>query len=1036
MPFSRIWACVAVLAACLLGYALLFRLSPAEAQTLPTTSTVQSVLSTLGAPSTTTAVSPPVPLPVPANVTPVTQTFTPATAVFPPPSRLEILYSQRAGQPLQQFGYDTFGVGTQVTITQVGNVQDSYVLGPGDQISVVLRGHDMSSYVVPVDRDGRIIVPNYQPVMAAGRTFGEVRADLADQIAHDALQTRAYISLAGSRQISVLVTGEVYAPGLRTMSGLNTPLDAILLSGGIRKTGSLRNVILERGGRRRIIDLYTVIGHGNPASLGNVTEGDHIIVSSLGPTAAVIGLVKRAGIYELPAGARSIGGQALVRLAGGFEIGGAMRLSKIGLLPSGRTELVVLGNDGAVENGEILSADQIEAAAIGRVTLVGAVQLPGTRALNDAPTLSRLFRDSGELTSDAYTQYGIVVHRDPRSNFRKPEAFSLKRVFEGAEDKKLASNDIVYVFTTAQVQSLAGSAFAQIQNNQQYANVPPSVLNQTAQSLSTVNLSMPSQAGWAPIATPTPPSITTPTTASSSTSSTSPTTGPSTGTPTTTPGVTTPPVLSGPQLAQMASSGLSPNQIASQVQSQISPSTTPALPTIGTGTPPSSTVTSSGTAPGASVPGAVPQPSASTQFPGSPTPATVDPRLQAAVNGAPAAMNPILQAQNATSQAQFAASGAQIQSNGLTSNAGLGAPPQDTSPTDIAAFLDITPAALFNLDSEYLVFVSGAVRDPGPYLAESGTSLEGVLDAAGGVQRSADLSWIEVTSTDIDVATGTSKTVRTAYKGNAAEFEKVSLRPLDSVRVRQVFSDRDSGFITIAGQVRYPGTFDITRGERISSILERAGGLTDEAYPYGAVFTRVSAAILEAEGNAREASELQAGIAAQTTNPNVNATAMTYLQTLVQTLQKQPALGRITVTADPAILSVKANLDMTLEPGDFIYIPKRPSTVAVSGEVLNPGAFQYKEGMSVDDYLQLAGGANDAAESSETFIIMPDGTARPASGGVFSFLSSQPIPPGATIVVPPDPAPFNTMVFLQNVSQVFSQLALGAASLAVVAKGQ
>ncbi|MGD0141741.1 MAG: SLBB domain-containing protein [Rhizomicrobium sp.] len=1006
--------------ACVLGCAALFTLSPAEAQT---SSTIQSVLSGLGAPSTTstTSVSPPAPVPVPANVMPVTQTFTPAAAMFPPPSRLEMLYSQRAGQPLQQFGYDTFGVGTQVTVTQVGNVQDSYVLGPGDQISVVLRGHDMSSYVVPVDRDGRIIVPNYQPVMAAGRTFGEVRADLADQIAHDALQTRSYISLAGSRQISVLVTGEVYAPGLRTLSGLNTPLDAVLLSGGIRKTGSLRNVILERGGVRRRIDLYAVIGRGNSASLGNVTEGDRIIVPPLGPTVAVIGLVKRAGIYELPAGSKSIDGQALVRLAGGVEIGGKMRLSKIGLLASGRTELIALGNDGIVQNGEILSADQVEAAAIGRVTLVGAVQLPGTRALNDAATLSRLFRDDGELTSDAYTQYGIIVHRDPRSNFRKPEAFSLKRVFEGVEDKKLASDDIVYVFTTAQVQSLAAAAYAQLQNVEQYANVPPSVLTATAQSLSAINLSMPAQAGLVP----NPAAAPTGTTSSGSTSGSA--------TNSTTPAAPAPPILSGSQLAQMASSGMSANQIANQVQSQISAS---ALPTAGTGAVPTSSTTSSGTAPGSNVSGAQPQPSGPALSPTPPQLTGVDPRLQAAVNGTPAALNPILQAQSAASQAQFAASGAQVQSNGLTSNTGLGAPPADTSPIDIATQLDITPASLLYLDSDYLVFVSGAVRDPGPYLAEGGTSLEGMLDAAGGVQRSADLSWVEVTSTDIDVSSGTSKTVRTAYKGNATDFEKVSLHPLDAVRVRQVFSDIDSGFITIAGQVRYPGTFDITRGERLSSVLERAGGLTNEAYPYGAVFTRVSAAVSESEGNAREASELQAGIAAQTTNPNVNATAMTYLQALVQTLQKQPALGRITVTADPAILGVKPDLDLTLEPGDFVYIPKRPSTVAVSGEVLNPGAFQYKPDMSVDDYLELAGGTNDAAESSETFIIMPDGSARPASGGLFSFMNSQPIPPGATIVVPPNPAPFNTMVFLQSVTQIFSQLALAAASLAVVAKGE
>ena len=132
---------------------------------------------------------------------------------------------------------------------------------------------------------------------------------------------------------------------------------------------------------------------------------------------------------------------------------------------------------------------------MGRVTLAGAVQLPGTRALNDVPSLSRLFSDAGELTSDAYTQYGIIVHRDPRSNFRKPEAFSLKRVFEGAEDRKLASNDIVYVFTTAQVQSLAAVAYAQIQNMSQYSNVQPSEMNTTAQNLSALNLSMPAQAG-------------------------------------------------------------------------------------------------------------------------------------------------------------------------------------------------------------------------------------------------------------------------------------------------------------------------------------------------------------------------------------------------------------------------------------------------------------------------------------------------------------------------------------------------------------
>jgi protein involved in polysaccharide export with SLBB domain len=256
---------------------------------------------------------------------------------------------------------------------------------------------------------------------------------------------------------------------------------------------------------------------------------------------------------------------------------------------------------------------------------------------------------------------------------------------------------------------------------------------------------------------------------------------------------------------------------------------------------------------------------------------------------------------------------------------------------------------------------------------------------------------------------------------------------MDSIRVRQVFSDRSAGGnVTVAGQVRYPGTFDVTRGERLSSLLARAGGLTEESYAYGAVFTRVSAAQAEAEGNFREANELQAGISAAITNPSLNASALSYLQNLVTTLKNQPALGRITVTADPAILAVKPDLDVILEPGDFIYIPKRPSTVAVTGEVLNPGAFQYRPGLTSDDYLGMAGGTNDAAEDSETFIVMPDGTARPAEGGWFSFAGNSPIPPGATIVVPPNPAPFNTIVFLTSISQIVSQLAVAGASLAVI----
>src|SRR3954465_242498 len=102
----------------------------------------------------------------------------PALRPLAPPSRLEELYSNRAGRPLTQFGYDVLGVPTAVTATQLGAVQDNYVLGQGDELMVVLRGQDEQSYREQVNRDGQVILPRLAPITAAGRTLGEFRTDL------------------------------------------------------------------------------------------------------------------------------------------------------------------------------------------------------------------------------------------------------------------------------------------------------------------------------------------------------------------------------------------------------------------------------------------------------------------------------------------------------------------------------------------------------------------------------------------------------------------------------------------------------------------------------------------------------------------------------------------------------------------------------------------------------------------------------------------------------------------------------------------
>ena len=859
-----------------------------------------------------------------------------ASAASQQPSQLEQLFSARAGRQLTQFGYDTFGVGASVPVSQIGALQDTYVLGVGDQLNVILRGHENVAYTVTIDREGRIILPDLPPITAVGRTFGEVRGEIAQRIAKAQIGTQAFVSIGTVRQVAVLVTGEVASPGLRTLTGLNTPVDAILMSGGIRKTGSLRNVILVRGSRRIRLDLYSLIGSGAYASVGSLTEGDRIIVPHIGQTVAVAGLVKQPGIFELAPGASAITQQSLLNLAGGGTIAGAKRLTKMELLPDGRTLLVSVGSSGVIRSGEVLFADFERSAANGVITLMGAVSVPGTRALGSVSSMSRLIRDPDDLTAQAYTLFAVVVRRERKSNFQVVIPFSIERTLTGREDLKLIDNDTVYVFTQSEIATLAAASNAALGATSSASQNPISTFH--ANNAANSN--------------------------SAGASSTAPAAGAASGG------------------GQTAAPGSTP------------PSSTSPLAAIGA-------ALQAGNAP--------PQPSA--------TPTASLPSTGAAIVG-------VGQAQATEGATGGAAATVATSKTGQTA----------VSLDQIASNLGIPTVELVNSARDYLVTINGEVRNPGSYLAIGDTTLSSLIAAAGGIQREADLSAVEITSTLIDADTGTSRTVRNTLRVTGQDFASISLKPFDNIRLRPVFSDRNGETITILGQVRYPGTFDVTRGERLSSVLARAGGLTDEAYPFGTVYTRQSAAIQEADGNQRTARLLEDNIATVATQPSiiVNSSGLAYVEQIAQTLRTMPALGRISVTADPVVLATRPDADVLLEAGDTIYIPKRPSTVTVTGEVLNTGAFAYKPGLTVRDYIRQAGGEGGSADDSLVFVVLPDGSARPEGSSWFSFGSGHDIPPGSMIVVPRDPLPFNWTVFAINATDILSKMATTAAALTVI----
>lgn len=903
-----------------------------------------------------------------------------------PPSRLEQILSTRAGVVLSLFGYDQLGVGRPVLLPQMGGLQDSYILGPGDEAVVTLRGQENAEYRVVVDRDGRVALPRLSPLEAAGRSLGDFRQEVSDAVRRAYPSTESYVTVGRLREISVLVAGEVASPGVRTLTGLSSPLDAILVSGGIKKTGSLRNVRLIRHGRSIAIDLYSVLTTGALPGTTTLADGDRIFVPPLTKVVAAAGWFRRPAIYELPPGRSAISARALETLAGGAEVGGRYRLEVMRLEKSGETRLsAVTAPSSVVRDGEVLLALPSADQTIGKAILSGATALAGGYAVKEGMHLSELLKAPGALGPTPYTIFGIISRRDPRTLLRSLTAFSPVQILAEGKDPPLLEDDIVRVFSMSEAKLLSRAitleekkkqrkeeairnpylaSLDQGQPQETIAPAPGTVEAQPSQILPSAGQVTNQETGAQPLS-------------SGAEQATTP--APEAEQP------------SGLQEQYAAPSSATAAQAAVAAQRSVE---------LGQG-----------------VNGLAEQPPPTGQTSG-------NGEVSANV---PPDSSPLMQSNRQNSAANFE-----------QEVAPAGTVPQNiaaTTLTDIASQLRIDTPVLISFLEDHEVTLDGAVRAPGVYVVGPGVNLHDLVTVAGGTNRWADESGVELITTDVDKVSGRASTVRKTLALNDDNLADYQIRPHDELRFREVFNDVGLGSVILEGEVRFPGEYRIVRGERLADLLKRAGGLTDVAYPFGTVYLRRSAAALEEESFRRTADQIESqlllAMSRNSAAPKLDPAAFTATQGFVKTLRTQKGLGRISIVADPAILSEQPEQNTLLEGGDVIYIPQRPSTISVLGEVLQPGSFVYKPNMSAEDYLAKAGGGTAYADESLTFIVLPDGSAVKLDRPWLPF-DSQRVPPGSTIVVPRDIAPLLWSDVISNATQIFSQLAVAGASLAVI----
>lgn len=342
----------------------------------------------------------------------------------------------------------------------------------------------------------------------------------------------------------------------------------------------------------------------------------------------------------------------------------------------------------------------------------------------------------------------------------------------------------------------------------------------------------------------------------------------------------------------------------------------------------------------------------------------------------------------------------------------------------------VTNSVMADILREHSIHLKGAIRLPGAYPVTDGVTLEDVLSISGGLTLEANRHRIEVTSSQLGEngqSFGRSGTQRMLVNLTTSTADSIALVPGDTIRVNQTIRKLKNETVLLAGEVIQPGEYNLMPGDRLSTLLARAGGLTPEAYPDGTIFSREAERRAEEQRYRATASEIERALASslEREENKPNAAQVSMVRALADELRSVKAAGRITVEASPDKLLSSPELDVLLEPGDRIYIPKRPYTVRVRGEVLSPSTLQFRSGKSPRDYLMEAGGFTHFADKDRTFVIYPDGSARPLHVSNWNYKPSL-IPPGSTIIVPRDPKPFDFMETAKDISQILGNLAVTA----------
>lgn len=328
--------------------------------------------------------------------------------------------------------------------------------------------------------------------------------------------------------------------------------------------------------------------------------------------------------------------------------------------------------------------------------------------------------------------------------------------------------------------------------------------------------------------------------------------------------------------------------------------------------------------------------------------------------------------------------------------------------------------------------IRGAAKRPGVYEVKSDEKIEDIINIFGGFSPGADIENIAYSTLSSEASNGlinfkTSQKIK-FYDGDNLF---IKFKPSSYVLINENIKNnyKSSAIrVKIQGEVRFPGEYLLHNGDKISTLIDRAGGLTDNAFLDGAVFTRENVRQREALRAKELADQVRRVVVSTSQTQSDNLFDKKSFEFISQQLENYGGVGRVVVDINRAIAG-RADADIKLVDGDALFVPTRSNTVSVFGEVRRESSYIYNKKYAIDDYITLSAGMTRLADEDNIYIVRANGLVEMPTGNWFKFGASRVLREGDAIIVPVDYSYRDALPFYKDVISIVYQGAVAIAAI-------